>query len=294
MAANESVVKYIKQASSQGHSLEQIRNALAQAGWSEQDISESIRQSSSVAPAVVAKPVVEAGLSEQEILDKQKFGFFDVLRKPKQVFAIEKNRATLQKAVKNYAVVGVIFGALLALVALLISSVLVGVLSASGTKIAAGGVVGILIAVLAFVAAVILMVLNGLIGGAVIWVACKILGGKARYDQITYLLSIYILPFMIIGVCAVIIGGILGLIPVLGWILSALISIALMVYSAYLLYAVIKEANEFSKGKAIATMILILVIYLIISLILGFALGKTIGSSITPTMFEPNLVSSAS
>ncbi|MBI5635927.1 hypothetical protein HY993_03110, partial [Candidatus Micrarchaeota archaeon] len=77
MAANESVVDYIKQASAQGHSLEQIRKALSAAGWSEQDISDSIRQSSSVAPAPAVQQPVQPALSEQEILDRQKFGFFD-------------------------------------------------------------------------------------------------------------------------------------------------------------------------------------------------------------------------
>ncbi|MBI5635578.1 YIP1 family protein, partial [Candidatus Micrarchaeota archaeon] len=199
--------------------------------------------------------------------------------KPKQVFSVEKNRATFNKAAKNYAVVGAIYGLLIAIALFFISSIIrtiaVG-FGASGLG-AITGVTSIALALAGFVAGIILMVVSGVVGAAFVWACCKLLGGKASFNQIFYLQSVYLLPYIIVLIAA----AIIGVIPIIGW----LIALIAVLYNLYLLYLVIKEANEFSRGKAIAAIVLMVVIMIVLSIIFS-----AVTASILPKISPPDVI----
>ena len=118
---------------------------------------------------------------------------------------------------------------------------------------------GLLLVPVAFVGVIVF----SFIGAGMTHICAKLLGGKGSFTKYYYLSSIIHVPIMIIGYAV-------GLVPCLG----SLVSLALGIYSIYLIVIALRELHGFSTMRAIVAYILpILVLAAIIAVLFVAIMG---------------------
>lgn len=113
----------------------------------------------------------------------------------------------------------------------------------------------------------IMSIIRWLVLGVVIYIFAKLFRGKGDFKTQVYLMALYVAPITLLS-------GILGLIPVAGLVLSALVSI----YALYPLTMALKEAHDFNMMKAVLCWIIPLIILLIIAIPILKVLPETLGT----------------
>jgi len=180
-------------------------------------------------------------------------GFFEdwkaVLMQPKETFAKQKSNASIMGGLKNYLISGAIYGVIAMLVFLIFGAM------GGAAGAAVGGGVG-MIAALAYI---VMIPLGALIGGAILYVIAKLLGGTGDFKTHFYLPSLFAAPMAI--------AGVFGVIPLIGM----LVSFAILLYSLYLTTLAYKEAHGFDTLKAI-------LVWLIPFIIVGVLMLLVFGS----------------
>ncbi|MBI4043766.1 MAG: YIP1 family protein [Candidatus Diapherotrites archaeon] len=203
-------------------------------------------------------------------------GFFDVLLKPNDVFPAEKPNASMGKAVKRYAVYGLVTGLIAGIILFFVLGALTSIVGPAagglldnplvGAGLGALGIVGI---VLLVIFSVIWTVIWSAIAALVIWIVSKALGGTGEFKDNYYLLSLPLWPVLAGTLVLGIVSVVLVFIPVLGWLLIGLIWLAWIVYMLYVTVTAVSVANGFSKLKALGVMVILFVVWMIISFATG-------------------------
>jgi len=185
--------------------------------------------------------------------------WLDALIYPKETFKAEKERASLGDALDNIAVAGLIVGIVFGL----ISGLLLGLF-------------GFVIGIIAFLIIVIILFL---FESLVFFIMAKILGGKGDFSTHTYLISLITSPLVVLSL--------VGLIPIMGWILYILIALD----SLYPLTISLRESHGFSTARAILTWLIPSIVLILILWQLGIfsPIGHT-GHMATATGFEKIIV----
>ena len=166
----------------------------------------------------------------------------NVLIHPKEVFESEKNNATLGSGVVNIVIAGLILAAIASAGILFLSVPLLGGL---------GAILGTILSVFTFIVLPILLVIVWLIGSFVLYIISYIVGGRGRYSTLAYLMSIYLPPFLILGL--------LVLLPAqmfLDKLGSDIVQGVFSLFSIYYIILVLKATHGFSTGKAILAILL--------------------------------------
>ncbi|MEA3309950.1 MAG: YIP1 family protein [Chloroflexota bacterium] len=115
---------------------------------------------------------------------------------------------------------------------------------------------------------IILSLISTFITVGLIHLAAKLLQGQGNYTDTFFLMAAAAAPMMIVTSVLQLISGLLGLIPLLGTILSLLISLILMglgVYGLVLTSMAVAAAHSFSLGKGFLSAILPGVIFFILT-----------------------------
>lgn len=164
------------------------------------------------------------------------------LTKPGETFSKLKGKASLVDAVIVMAVVGLISGILMGLLA--------GPVGIIGGAI--GGAIG--------------AVIMSLVGVGVVWLIAKLLGGKGEFTQQYYVFTLFWAPITLIN-------GVLGLVPVIGSLVSGLLSL----YALYPLTLSIKQVHKLDTLKAVLAWLIPGIVLAIIAVIVGAALAAMLG-----------------
>ncbi len=175
------------------------------------------------------------------------------LTEPRDTFASEKKKATLSGALMHIAVPSVIIGLLVGAVFAFVGSLLSFIPGAGW--LGALGIAAIIIMPIAFLAgfAVFQAVYVGimhLVAGA--------LGGKGGFTQLYYLNAMIFAPVFIIS-------ALLGIIPLLG----ALLSVLLWIYSLYLTVLAVKEVHSLGTEKAVLVWLSPAIILIVLQVLFG-------------------------
>ncbi|MCX8197616.1 MAG: YIP1 family protein [Candidatus Micrarchaeota archaeon] len=172
--------------------------------------------------------------------------------RPEAVFKIEAENATALGAAKNFVAYGLLTGAAIGVAGFTISAL-------SGDM---SGALSALTSVVLFPVSVFVV---GFILSAILFAFAKIVGGKGKFSQQTYVLSLLIggsallqLPFQV-----------LALLPLIGIIFNIPI-LLISVYSMYSQYKLIKEAHQLSSLKAAFVVVAPLIIFAILVILLFF------------------------
>lgn len=181
--------------------------------------------------------------------------WIDSFFKPKETFALEKAKATISKGILNYAIAGLISGIftffLLAVVQSLMPSI----------EPTPFGIVEIIFNI-------IWAPVFSLFGIGVLFVVAKVLDGKGNFTGLYYLASTFAVA-----------TAFLTWIPIVG--------LLVLVYTLYLQYLVLREQQELSSARAIATILIPLIIVAILAAIFMLLFGPDIlaamGSQSVPT-----------
>lgn len=199
--------------------------------------------------------------------------FFTILMRPQPVMEAEKKNADTMKGVKTVALVGAIYGLLLALAQVVLGGLnFLGGNAGMGALFAGLGIVSIIILPIVFA---LLMVIFSVILIGVVWIVAKLLGGKGTFADNYYLYSRLAFPTFVIGAVLFI----LGLIPVVG-VLFGLISFVFNIYMLYVFVILVSVANKVSKARAIVILLIPAVIFFILFVVvIGAALLAAIGGA---------------
>ncbi len=186
-----------------------------------------------------------------------------VLTKPRETFRIQARKADYAAAVKHIGVAGIIQGVLTGLLLTL-------GLSAAGSLVGAQyGMFGASLGLLSIIGLAIfvpIMAIIGLfIGSGIFYIVARVLGGNGSYQTQTYLMAIYMAPLNLIGI--------LAMIPFVG----ILVSLAVAIYSLYLLTLALKETHKFTTGKAVLTWLIPVIILAVLVLLVMFAIFAATG-----------------
>lgn len=185
-------------------------------------------------------------------------GMFDTwvkaITKPKQTFSSEKSKADFGKGAQH----------------ILIAGVIVGIISGAW---AAYGFGGASVFASTFVSGIVGQFLGWIIAGGIFYLFAKLLGGKGTFTTQIYLMALYMAPLAVIS-------SILGLVPYVGsWI-----SLLVMIYGLYLLTLALKEAHNYTMGRAVLTwlipVILLAVIFVILMMVAVALFSSLLGSSL--------------
>ncbi len=95
--------------------------------------------------------------------------------------------------------------------------------------------------------------------GAVYYIGKALFKGTGTYAEVAYTFALFYVPLSILGT-------IIGIIPILGWLVGFLISLA-MIYFGFL--AVQSSMNIRTNGEGIALLVLSGLAYFVVSLVLG-------------------------
>ena len=137
--------------------------------------------------------------------------------------------------------------------------------------------------------AVIFGLIGAFIGVGLIHLAARLLQGQGTYTDTFFLTAAVSAPFAIATGTLQLIGGLLGLVPILGVIISVifgLVSLALSIYALVLNAMAVAAAHRFSLGKGFAAVLLPgVVIFLLICCctVIGLTL---MGASLAPFLEE--------
>jgi hypothetical protein len=185
-----------------------------------------------------------------------------VLMEPKKAFAQMKGKPDLMVAAKHLVVAGVISGAIVAVIALLGLGAMLG---AGGAAI--GGAVGLM----ALITTPIALLIGWMIISIVLLVFAKLLGGKGDFAKHSYIIAMYLAPLTVLST-------IVGLIPIAGGILGALVSL----YGLYLLTLGMMYAHGFDMVKAALVWIIPMALVIVLVMVMGVALlGALAGGALS-------------
>jgi len=188
--------------------------------------------------------------------------FFDmwknVIMEPKKAYA-QMKKPDLSQAAIHLVVAGVISGVIAAIVAVIGGGAQMGAIGA-----VLGGAFGFLV----IVTVPIMLLIGWVIGSVILLIFAKLLGGKGDFGRHSYMIAMYIAPLAVIST-------IVGIIPIAGGLLSALVSL----YGLYLLTLAMMYAHGFDMVKAALVWIIPAAIVALILMLTGAAfLGGFVGS----------------
>ena len=188
--------------------------------------------------------------------------WIDSLTKPIKTFKKEKHNANLTEGAIHIAVAGVISGFIVGLYQMVIGAAITSEIFPMFS-----GLVGVAAFFGSLILTPIMSVIGWLITSGVLFVFALLFGGKGNYKTQSYLYAIYSAPLSIIS-------SIVSLIPLIGPFLALLA----LVYGLYLLTMSLKEAHQYSIGKALLTwlvpfLIIAVIIIVAIAIAAAFVLG---------------------
>lgn len=159
----------------------------------------------------------------------------EVLTKPEKALKAAKGKGDLMDGIKAYAIAGLLVGLVAGIIAFLVAVMV----AAFAGPIAA--VVGIGAAIAILIGYTVGYVVGALVIHFIAYlIATAGFNGKGKFDNQVYLGSIWAMPFAVLNMLIIVVG----IIPVLGWVLSPLLGLALFVYGVYLLYLTVKVAHN--------------------------------------------------
>ncbi len=166
-------------------------------------------------------------------------------------------------------VVGVVIG----LITGLIGSAAAG--AVTGSSSVGGALAGLTVATSASSAffRIIFIPLFFFIGVGIQFLVAKAFNGQGTFLNQSYTQLLYKVPLDIVGY---VIGAIFGFIPVAGFFLSGLVSLALLVYSVVLNIFQIKAVHRLTTGKAAAVVLIPYAVVLVLLLLCAIAFASFI------------------
>jgi hypothetical protein len=178
----------------------------------------------------------------------------DALLKPKQTFKKEKKNANLGNAVKQVFIAGIIAGIVSAFaeisnsVAILVSTPFVAVIGL-------------------------------LLGSGIYYVFARLLGGKSKYREQTYLIALYTAPLSIYSSIFSTMTILLASLGSLNFIIALpiLIMFGLSIYGLYLLTLVLKEAHGLSTGRAVLAWLIPFLMVVVFAMIVAAVVALWVG-----------------
>jgi hypothetical protein len=198
---------------------------------------------------------------------------------PETLLMSVKNEG-LVSALINYSIIPAIFGIIFGFIALIVSLFTGDIVS---------GIIALIIIPIVLVIAVSII---ALIVNAIIYIGAKLVGTKTGFVEQTYKLSVVLLPMTIITIVLGIIGmlsGILSLfligIPLLMAVMA--FSIALSMFSSYLIWTTLKTIHSMDNTKlikAITVSSIIFVIIMVIIIAISAAIVMATVASFLPAM----------
>ncbi|NIM47582.1 MAG: hypothetical protein GTN40_05510 [Candidatus Aenigmarchaeota archaeon] len=196
------------------------------------------------------------------------------LTKPLETFKKEKKNANLGEGALHMAVAGLITGFITGLIDMVFGSVLAGQFSPI-----ASAFTGPIVFLATLIFAPIMAVLYWLIVSGVLYIFAMLFGGKGSYTTQSYLYAIYYAPLSIIT-------SILFLIPLAGIFLALIV----MAYGLYLLTMALKEAHNYTTGRAVLTWlvpvgIVTVLIVILVGLAFMFLIGAFVGGPLSGSFF---------
>lgn len=186
----------------------------------------------------------------------------EVLTNPVETFKKHEKKADLGKAAMQLLIAGLIAGFFTGIGAV------AGLATAGSIGGVGAGMMGAGMGLLTFIAALvmtpIIVVIGWLIGSGIIYVFAMIFGGKGNFTVQSHLIALYTAPLIIVS-------AILGLIPILGGVLSLLLGL----YSLYLLTMALKQVHKVSTGKAVAIWLIPIIALSVVAFLFMAALVLT-------------------
>jgi Yip1 domain len=167
----------------------------------------------------------------------------------------------------------VVVGVVLGLITGLLGSALAG--AATGSSSVAGSLAALTVASSAGAAflRIIFIPLFFFIGVGIQYLIAKAFSGQGTFLQQSYSQLLYKVPLDIIGYVA---GALFGFIPVLGFFLSGLVSLALLVYSIVLNIFQIKATHRLTGGKAAMVVLIPYAVLLVLGLLCAIVAASLI------------------
>jgi hypothetical protein len=162
----------------------------------------------------------------------------------------EGGAGTLDSAAKNFAIYGLVLGAVMGLVALF-SSLLVDGASSLTTRLFVFAVMVVLMPMFA--------TMGGLISSGLYFAFAKLLGGKGTFAAQTYFLSMIMGGMMLLTIPF----QVLGAIPLVGMVFS-LGSFLVSLYGIYSEYRMLKELHQLSTLKTICVLLGPMILFAIV------------------------------
>ena len=195
--------------------------------------------------------------------------WIDSLTKPIPTFKKEKKKANLGEGALHMAVAGLITGFITGLYEMFFGSIF-----ASQFLPIASPLAGPMIFLASLIITPIIAVIWWLIVSGILYIFALLLGGKGSYATQSYLYAIYSAPLGIIS-------SILLLIPLAGWLLSFI----LMIYGLYLLTMALKEAHNYTSGRALLTWlvpvgIVVIILVVLVGLAFMYFMGAFVGGPV--------------
>lgn len=181
----------------------------------------------------------------------------NALLHPHQTLADEKKNSSIGTALKYVAVAYLVFGLVFGLFFYFLLSLIPSSLPLINVILKGLGIAVLIGAPIFFV---IMGIIGILIGSGIYWVIAKIFGGKGSYTEQVYLTSIFISPIVILGI--------LGFIPAIGFLVPLLLGI----YNIYLFILMMKEVHGFGTWKAVGVALVPAVIIVVLLMVLLFSL----------------------
>jgi hypothetical protein len=209
---------------------------------------------------------------------------------PETKVAGEIKNANILRGIKNYNIMPLILAILIGM-AISASAITLGPTILSSPLISSNPEVSMLLSI-GTLAIVILPILSlllvtviTLIGGLLIWVSTKALGGKATFTQIYYVSSVLAIAYVIIAGIPFIIGTIMQNMPLLALIFPSMTTVlqvvsiasliflipayAIMTYFGYASWLVLKRLTGLDNKKLVISTIIAIILAIILIVIIG-------------------------
>ncbi len=184
-------------------------------------------------------------------------------------------KANLKDATINVLVASAIVG-LITMILIIVFGSFIGLIFGGFSKELgfAAKSTGVLIGIGVLIYIIVSSLIGLFVGNAILLLFAKLFNGQGSYTLQTYLISL---------VCsaAILIGGIIGLIPIIGQVIATLA----FLWSLYPLTIALKVTHRYSTGNALLTWLIPGIILLIIWLIVFFVFTGI--TSILPRMLLP-------
>ena len=187
--------------------------------------------------------------------------FFDIVLKPEETFRAEKNKASLNDALKTFAIYGAIIGFFVGIVLAVLAGLLGSLLALFGNNPVLGFLSGLGLAAIIVMPILVALwtIITSAIASGLYWLLSRLFGGKGTFEQNYFLSSRLVWPLLVAGI----IITILGLIPIIGF----LINIAWILYTIYLYVILVSVANQIGKLQSLIVLLIPIVIVILIALL---------------------------